>query len=425
MNGTDPNIGRVTYLTDILGARISAHGKKIGRLWDLVITEAQPFPEVKKIVVKRPFGDHALVIPWEKVKLLKRNEIVVSIDGTKEYETELPKADILLKDHILDKKVLDVEDREIEVVYDVKMLAKGNSLLVTDVNISHYRFLRRLGIKWFANVYYWMFGKDKDKKIPWNYIQSLPPDIDSFTGDVKLKILKETLADIHPADLADIIEELDSRQRIAIFNQLEPERASDTLEEIEPQVQRDLVPALKKERVAELLNTMTSGQAADILASLPHVETSAILLALRVINPRHERKIASILEHQEEQIAHFTTTKIISLPQTMTVDAAREHFNRVAKDLSVILYLYVTDAEGKLVGVMDLKEFLQAKDDALLRDIMIDNVITLEPHSTLKEALELFSRYDFRALPVVDDAEKLTGAVPYRDVMNLKHKFLE
>ncbi len=425
MNGSDASVGHVTYLTDILGARVSARGKKIGRLWDLIIAEAQPFPEVTKILVKRPFGEPRLLIPWEKVKLLKRNEIVVSIEGTKEYETELQPADILLKDHILDKKVIDMEDREIEIVYDVKMLAKGNRLLVTDVNISHYRFLRRLGIKWIANLYYSVFGRDKDRKIPWQYIQSLPPNLGSFTGDVKLTVLKEALKDFHPADLADIIEELDSGQRVAIFNQLEPETASDTLEEIEPQVQRDLVPALKKEHVAQLLSTMTSGQAADILSSLPHVETHAILQALRAVNPKHERKISSILEHQEEKIAHFSTTKIFSLPQETSVTDAREHFNHTAKDLAVILYVYVTDEAGRLVGVMNLKEFLQAKEEAQLRDVMVDNVISLKPSSTLKEALDFFSRYDFRALPVIDEDGKLTGAVPYRDVMKLKHKFLE
>jgi CBS domain-containing protein/sporulation protein YlmC with PRC-barrel domain len=413
------------YLTDFLGDRVTTHGKKIGRLADLVIVEAGSSPVVTKLVVRRPFGEPSLLIPWDKVKVLKNNEIVVSIESAKDFESEPQPHDILLKDYILDKKVIDMEDREVEIVYDVKITARDNKLFVTDVNISRYRLLRRLRLKWLAKFLYSFRAGPRDEKIPWKLIQPLPTDIGKFRGDVKLNVLKESLAEMHPADLADILEELDRGQRVAIFNQLEAERASDTLEEIDPTVQRDLVPALKKDWVAKLLNAMTPGQAADILSILPHDETRDILHALRTLNPHHAHKIESILGKQEERIANFATTKIFRLQQDMPVQAAREHFNEHAKDMAIVMYIYVVDDEGMLVGVMDIKELLQAKPDQTLKDVMIDSVVELHPDSTLKDALEHFSRYDFRAIPVVDESEKLLGAIPYRDVMNLKHRFLE
>jgi CBS domain-containing protein/sporulation protein YlmC with PRC-barrel domain len=425
MNVTDSNGGPRYYLTDILGTKVILHGKKVGRLADLVIVETEPFPEVTKLFVRRPFWEPSLMIPWEKVKVLKESEIVVSFEDLKTCEGTPKSTDILLKDHILDKKVLDIEDREVEVVYDVKLTAKQNKLLVSDVNISRYRFFRRLGLKFFANLFYNLRGKVKDHKIPWRFIQPLPSNIGSFKGDVKLKVLKETLSEIHPADLADILEELDSSQRVAIFNELESGRASDTLEEIDPTVQRDLVSAMKKERVAQLLSAMTPGQAADILSVLPLSDTRAILHVLRTLNMENAHKIESILGKQEERIANFATNKIIKLNQSTPVDKAREYFNSMAKYMDIIMYIYVTDDQERLVGVMDLKELLQAKPDQTLKEVMIDGVITLSPHSTLKEALEYFSRYEFRALPVIDEHHKLLGAVPFRDVMNLKHRFLE
>jgi CBS domain-containing protein/sporulation protein YlmC with PRC-barrel domain len=426
MNVSDSTInGPVYYLTDILGARVSCHGKKIGRLADLVIVENDPIPEVTKLYIRRPFGHPSLLIPWEKIKVLKEEEIVVSIDSLVAFESEPQPHDILLKDHILDKKVLDIEDREVEVVYDVKLIVKHNKLLVSDVNISRYRFLRRLGLKWFANFLYGLRGKGKDQKIPWRFIQPLPQDIGSFHGDVKLKVLKETLGEIHPADLADIIEELDSSQRVAIFSELESGRASDTLEEIDPTVQRDLVSAMKKERVAQLLNTMTPGQAADILSVLPLSDTKAIIHVLRTLNLENASKIESILGKQEERIRNFTTTKVMKLRQETPAEEAREYFNRMAKYMDIIMYVYIVDEQERLVGVMDLKELLQAKTNQTLKDVMTDNVISLSPKSTLKEALEYFSRYEFRALPVIDEHHKLVGAIPFRDVMNLKHRFLE
>lgn len=426
MNGLAETSGKQAYyLTDLLGSPVTVHGKSIGKLADLVIVETDPLPEVTKLYIHRSFGQPSLLIPLEKMKVLKAGEIVVSIDEVKPFESEPQAKDILLKDHILDKKVIDIEDRDVEIVYDVKMVVRGRKLLVSDVNISRYRLMRRLGPKWLAKLIYSFRSERRDEKIPWQYIQALPPNIGSFKGDVKLNILKETLAEIHPADMADILEELDSRQRVAVFDQLESDRASDTLEEIDPNVQRDIVALLPKDRVAQLLAKMTPGQAADVLSVLPHNEKREILLALRALNESLAQKTNSILDRQDERIANYATTRILRVAPDMSVAEAREYFNRAAPNMMVIMYLYVTDTNGKLIGALDIKELLHARDDQKLRDVMIGDPIALRPTSTLKEALEHFSRYDFRALPIVDNDDKLLGAIPYRDVVNLKHKFWE
>jgi Mg/Co/Ni transporter MgtE len=207
-----------------------------------------------------------------------------------------------------------------------------------------------------------------------------------------------------------------------IFSSLSNEHASDTLEEIDPAVQRDIIASLSKDKVVRLINDMTPGQAADILSVLPHAEA---LVILTLVNPDNAKKIHAILERQEEKVIHYTTQKILKFSPETTVEYVENDYPRHARDKDVIMYIYVVGEEDTLLGVIDLKELLKADDKALLKDIMVENVISLSTESTLKEASQDFARYDFRAIPVTDEKNRLLGVIPYRDVMDLTHHFLE
>ena len=154
----------------------------------------------------------------------------------------------------------------------------------------------------------------------------------------------------------------------------------------------------------------------------PSPKSAGILESLKAEN---RKKVWAILEKQEEKVINFTTAKFLKFPPAMTVGEAQNEYDRAAKGKDVIMYLYVVDSADTLLGVIDIKELLLAPDNLPLKDIMVDTVITLSPDSTLKEASDLFARYDFRAIPVVDDQERILGVVPYRDVMSLTHHFLE
>jgi magnesium transporter len=410
------------FLTQILDAPVLWRGKKIGRLSDVAIVDRQgSHPEVVSIVVARPFGDPAITVPIAAVSEMDAKRIIIEADDLKPLEGK-PSADaVLLRDHVLDKKVLDIEDREVEVVYDIKMRYMNGVLYVTDVDLSHYGLLRRMGLKWLADLIYRPKEKGNPDIISWKYMQPLPQEIGSFKGNVKLTILKERLHDIDPADLADIIEELDPFQRAAVFGELDVEHASDTLEEIDPNVQRELVSTLKKERVAQLINEMTPAQAADVLSALPADRADLIL---PLLDPENARKIASIMERQEAAIMDYATPDFIAFLPAMTVGEAEEQFPAAAKGKDMINYIYVTDAWGKLAGIVDLKTLLLADDAAHLRDIMDSAVITLNPDDPLKEVSRMFKRYHFQALPVVDGNGMMLGVILYRDVMELKHNIL-
>lgn len=406
------------FLSDLVGAKVVVRGKKVGKLDDLLIREHEKIPEVTHIIVTRPFGHKSLLVPFEKVDTLGQDTVVLDIPDITAFEGEPEETQVLLKDHILDKKVIDLDGNEIDIVYDVKLVLRNRKLYATDVDFSRYGLLKRLGLRYVAKFVYHLAEVFKKETISWAYVQPLPERIGSFKGNVKLNILKEALPEIHPVDLADILEELSEEQRLAIFNELDTDQASDTLEEIEPRVQRSLISSMDKERVADLIDEMTPGQAADVLSALPTDEADHILA---LMEHTETGKIESLLENQDETIINLATKHFIRMLPGMTTDLVISAFRKFAEEADVVDYIYVVDHDEKLEGVVSLPELLMAKPESHLQDIMVTQVISLEETDTIEAAKEKFSRYHFDALPVTTPDDIIRGVVTYRDIMELDH----
>jgi CBS domain-containing protein len=404
------------YLSEILGRKIFVKKLQIGRLGDLAIVETGKLPEVTHVIVDRPFGHPALTIPWDKVLLISNHEIVLDIEASAmaQYERAPQENLILLHDHVLDKKILDMDDHEVEVVYDVKLAYQNGKLYAAEVDFSRYRALRRLGFNKLAKI---LTDRNSENRVSWLYVQPLPEQLGSFAGNIKLKVQKASLSEIHPVDLADILEELEGGQRVALFNALEEEQASDTLEEVEPRVQRELVRAIEKERAARLINEMTPAQAADILAILPRDEAAAIL---KLLDHDTSSKVEQIIGEHDEQILLYGSSEVIRLPPTTPAAQVLRNYRELAKDKDVVMYFYVIDDGGRLKGVVDIREIVAAEPGQTLGDVMTEHVIALPKDATLREAAMLFDRYGFRALPITDEQDHLLGAVSSRDVRSLR-----
>jgi magnesium transporter len=416
-NGSQPQPDKIYFLSEILEIPVYANGKRIGKLSDVIIEEKGTIPHVMKIVVARKYGNPALIVPIDKIAAIYEGHVDLSIESMTPYEASPRETDILLKDFVIDKKVIDVEGREVAVVYDAKIIQIRNKLYVSDVDFSKYGLFRRMHLKWLADLL-----KIREHTVFWGYIQALPSRIGSFKGDVSLKILKAKLPDISPVDFADILEELDREQRAMLFGELvDKEYAADTLEELDPSFQRDIVSSMNSESAAELVGNMTPGQAADLLSVVPFSEKNRILALL---DREFADKIRAILDQQEEAILNFTSRKYLAFAPSETAASVLEKYERTARKKDVIMYLYVLDENRRLLGVVDIKEVLLSEKTSLLRDIMTDTVISLSPENTLKEASQIFKKYWFRALPILDKNGKMLGVVPFKDVINLKHRFL-
>jgi magnesium transporter len=408
------------FLSEILGRRAFARKHRIGRLSDLAIIETGKLPEVTQLVVARAYGRPPLTIPWDKVFLISNHEIVLDIDtnAVEQFERAPQQDLILLHDHILDKKILDMDDHEVEVVYDVKLAFQNGRLYAAEVDFSRYRALRRLGFNKLAKL---LADRNKEDRVSWLYVQPLPAQLGSFAGNIKLKVPKADLSEIHPVDLADILEELEGGQRVALFNALDAEQASDALEEVEPRVQRELIHAIEKERAALLINEMSPVQAADILAILPRDEAGAIL---KLIDRDKSSKVEHIIGEHNEQILLYASPELIRLPATTPASEVLDRYRELATGKNVVTYIYITDADDTLKGVVDLRQIVAAEPQQTLGEIMTEHVITLPKDATLREAAMLFDRYNFRALPITDESDHLLGAVSSRDIRSLRPRLV-
>jgi magnesium transporter len=402
------------FISKLVGHRVVQLPDNIlGRLGDLEIKLGGHYPEVVNLIVNRSFGRPPLIIPFHCVKTIDARQTVVDIPPEiplREFKNEAER--ILIKDMILDKRIIDTDEYEVEVVYDIHLLYTEGRMLVVHVDVSKGGMLRRLHLGWLTRLF--GNGRREPQLLEWKYVQALPTDIGRFKGDVKLNISWEKIGDIHPADLADILEELNGEERMSVFNALDTETAADTLEETEPRVQRQLVASVRRERIVELLNAMTPTQIADILEILPRQEAEALLGALP---QKVGSKVSELLNQHVIKLTSIATSNFLILAETNTVNDVLARFRDKSQRYDVVMYVYVVAADCTLKGVVDIRELIQAGADELLGSLMTKQVVTLTPDDTTADAAREFAKYDFRALPLVDKKGILIGAVRHKDIL--------
>jgi CBS domain-containing protein len=402
------------FISELLDDKVIQQPKTVtGRLGDLEIKLGGLYPEVINLIVRRSFGRPALIIPFHYVRSIDKRSTIVDIPQEirlKEYKGEQDR--ILIKDMILDKHIIDTDEYEVEVVYDIHLLYTEGRMFVVHVDVSKTGMLRRLRLGWLARLFH---NRHKELELlQWRYVQALPSDISRFKGDVKLNISWEKIGDIHPADLADILEELSGEERMSVFNTLDTETAADTLEETEPRVQRELVASVRRERIIELLNTMTPAQIADFLEILPRHIAEELKGSL---SGEVRSKVNDILNQHDIRLISIATNRYLALSETATVNEVLTKFRDTSKRYDIIMYVYVVAPDGTLKGVIDIRELIQARSEETLGNLMTEQVVTLKPDDTISDAAREFSKYDFRSLPMVDNGGKLIGAIRHKDVL--------
>lgn len=255
---------RYLFLSEIIKKRVQTNdGVTLGKLQDLVIKDEGHYPEVTGLIVERSLGRPSWNVPWNHVVNVTKEKTIIDPPPDGKYPQFKHNEDqLLLRDKVLDKRILDIEGFDVEVVYDIQLLLVENKVFVVGADVGRDAFLRRLGL---GRIVKSAFEKDFGKGIiPWRYVQPLPADLTSTKGDVKLSITKDGIKDIHPADLADILEELSHEERITLFNALDGEVAADALEVTEPRVQRQILASTSADRAAEIFQHLSPVQIADI-----------------------------------------------------------------------------------------------------------------------------------------------------------------
>ncbi len=258
-----------------------------------------------------------------------------------------------------------------------------------------------------------MLHRIPPREIPWEFVDLIETDP---ARRVKLKISHEGLAKLHPADIADIVEDLAPDEREAVFETLDEQVAAGAMEELEPKVQKAVVESLDSDRAADILEEMEPDAAADLLADLSGDRTEQILVQMQ---PEERQEVAELLEFEENTAAGRMTTEYIALPVTATVQDAIEAMRTFEGRMEGMSTIYLTDSHGTLAGAVPLMKIVLATPATPLLALNQEPLIFCEAGAREKEFAELFDKYNLLSLPVVDEHNRLSGIITPDDVISM------
>ena len=241
--------------------------------------------------------------------------------------------------------------------------------------------------------------------IPWEFVDMIEVDP---ARRVKLNIEHERLAQLHPSDIADILEDLAPAEREAVLTTLDEEVAAEALEEVEPKLQKSMMEGLTSEAAAGIVEEMDPSAAADLLAELSDARSEAIL---EEMNPEERQEVEELLEFREDSAAGRMTTEYVAVPKTATVADGIQALRDFDGDIETITEIYLIDEAEVLHGVVPLARMVLALPETRLDVLAEPRFISCEADAHQQQVAELFDKYNLRALPVLDSAGKLAGVV--------------
>lgn len=399
------------FFSELLGMRVSETRAafRIGKLADLVFRLSEPYPEAVGIFIDHGWGKPTELIPWERVTRIEGGTIFVLPPETGEgYPPFVDQPGwILLNEHLMGKEVLDIEDRRVAIVNDVHLLASRGRMILVHVDTSFNGFLRKWHLAWLS----WQ----KDELIGWRNVQPLSIEDAAPGKRISLSVVREEMAELPSEDLADALEELSGAEQEAVFSALDSEKAAETLIEAEPRAQRQLVADLPPERAREILAELSVAQIADLLEVLPLEDRNELMLLLSKDRAARAR---ALLEEHDPHAHSLMSSEFVALPPEMTVREALERIRAAKPEPRSLYYLYVVQPPtNALVGVVDLREAVLADDAQTLASLMASPAVSADQNLVEEELEEMFEKYRYRALPVVDAADQLLGVVRYKDIV--------
>ena len=296
------------YLSEIIKKPVfDGAGKKIGRLKDAIVSSEVSYPIIKAIIVDK-VDKKTITIPYNYIDSIGREtKLKTSLDEIMEYKIQ--NLDIRLWEDVLDRQVVDIEDKKVRRVNDIKISRSHGYYHIIGVDIGFYGILKRLGLESIAKP---MRVKSNENIIAWADIDTLNQDY----SKLKLKVPKQNIKKLHPADIAEIVDQLGLNESINILNSLDDEAAADTLEEVSPERQAYLLEGMDSQRAAEILDEMDPDDAADVLGDLPEEKAEELL---GLLEPKESKDIRILLKYPENTAGGIMTTEYAYIEQDLTV----------------------------------------------------------------------------------------------------------
>lgn len=402
-----------TFLSQILGKPVwDSTGQRVGSCADILVKDiASGFPLVRAMALKNGNAEPRL-IPAESISWLAPSIILNSVDPPP-YE---PVGDeVWLARQVLDRQIVDTDGRRLVRVNDLQLVRTNadGPYCLGGVDVGGLGLLRRLGVANPTARLYKLLGKRVPHSIvPWSEVAPLQAQ-----EPLRLKVSRDRISELRPADIAQIVTELDRPMGDALLNTLSTETIADAMEEIEPELQASIIGTMAPERAADVLEEMGPDEAADLLGDLHPSQRSRLL---NLMQDEDAVDIQKLLSYPDDTAGGIMTTEYATIPDGLTVGEALDHLRQsdLAQEDEALYYVYVLDKDEQLLGVVGLRDLVLSPANRPVREIMEEDPITVNPLQPQNEVGRIVARYNLLAVPVVDEHRVMHGIVTVDDAID-------
>jgi magnesium transporter len=392
------------FLTSIVDRPVEGKtGEPIGRIEDLIVRMGDDrYPPISGLVVRD--GRRRFFVPASLLQSL--NGAARLSSSTVDLQSFSRRSgEVLLRRDVLDHQLIDITGRRIVRVNDVQLAPVEGTYRVVGVDISPQALLRRLGPRSIA-------GRIVGRQIvDWTDVQYL-----ASTAPVQLKVSYDRLAELHPVDLARIVDALSYRESAEIVAALDEETAAETLEEVSDERVADLLEGMDQERAADILEEMTPGAAADALEDLDDDVAEQLLARME---PEEAADVQALLEYDEDSAGRIMTTDFVRVPETATVGEALAAIRSLEEvpDPLLAVYVVATDSPDTLRGLVRLRILILSDPATPVTEVMDEDLPTVKPDERAENAARILAEYNLLAVPVLDEERHLLGIVTVDDAL--------
>jgi CBS-domain-containing membrane protein/sporulation protein YlmC with PRC-barrel domain len=416
----EPRTTTRVSLTALLGTPVTdAQGHLRGRLKDIAVATGPDAGKVAGLVLKTRTG--LAIVPSQEVMETPAGTLELRSIGALTPLKQNEGSYLFLQQDLVDRQIIDIHGRKVVRVNDVDLewLGRGGAhlLRVAEVEVGLRGAFRRIfkGVLPRARLEA-VSRKFKPSGIPWQFVDVIEVDP---ARRVKLRIEHERLAEMHPSDLAEILEDLAPAEREAVFTSLDEEVAAEALEEVEPRLQKALLEKLDDERIAGIVEEMDPAAAADLLAELPEEQSDAIL---EEMEPEERQEVEELLEFDEDTAAGRMTTDFVYLSVDSTATQAVQALRSFDGDPESVTEVFLLDDKRVLRGAVSLARLVMSQPETHLSVLTEPRVISCPADMKQNDLAEIFDKYNLHSLPVVDLQGRMVGVVQADQVISFLRK---
>ncbi len=400
----DPSI--FVFLSRMVGRRYaSVDGSFSGRLSDMTATVSERFPEIETVIFATRSGLREVPADPGLLRAVACGGPLPPGPGPTPVQDS---GRLHLRRDLMDRQVVDIKGAKVVRVNDIHLLFHGGKCFLVHVDIGMTGLARRLGMeRWMRNLARLLRREPGDELVSWKFVQPLSGPGNS---PVQLTLRQEQLKRMHPGELADIIEELDPGERLALVRSIDTEQAADILEEAEETVQAAILRDLDTALAADILEEMEPAAAVDLVEMLPEEDQQTIMAQMEAGEREQLERLSGA---EEDTAASVMTVEYLSCGASGTVADAMSVLRERVEDVSFFGYVYCLGDEDRLAGVISLRQIIRSDPAARLSDLMNRRITVLREDDDLDDVAEMFMKFRLHALPVVDREGRISGIVAF------------